>query len=113
MFPMAVALYPPSFHESLEKPYLSVGLSDSGGIHYNNARVIVHKNQIIVGIDSALGPQEALRDNIVFFDVQKPFTRLLTEKGLLVVFAKTGDCGCGSKLRGWNPYGNVVRSKNG
>jgi hypothetical protein len=71
---------------------------------------IVHKNRITVGIDGPRGPQ-------VFFsaEVQEvlkvpstQFIRVITTDGHLVVFSRSKSCGCGSRLRSWNPYGNIV-----
>lgn len=110
IFPAVVAVYPPSFVLNYEKPFLDVGVSDSGGKIFSESRVIVHKNRVIVGASTVVGAQTVFSDSVVEVFVVKPYTRVLTASGHLVVFTKSKGCGCGSRLRSWNPYGNAVRS---
>jgi hypothetical protein len=34
--------------------------------------------------------------------------RVTTESGKLIAFSKDDNCGCGSRLRSWNPYGSII-----
>ena len=108
IFPALVSVYRPDVVLTLESPFENVGLSDSGAEKFSDCRVIVQKNTLIVGINSPRGPVLALKQPIseVFKDSQ--FTRVILESGSLVVFAPSKGCGCGSRLRSWNPYGSIV-----
>lgn len=108
LFPAVVAVYTGSVLSELGVPFSSVGLSDSGGKIFSDSRVIVHKNLVIVGINSARGPVLGFRAEVAEVFKDNRFTRVLTTNGDLVVFAPSKGCGCGSRLRSWNPYGNIV-----
>jgi hypothetical protein len=110
IFPAIGAIYKPESLNTFEYPFSNIGFSDLSAIKFNDSRVIVHKNRITVGIDGPRGPQ-------VFFsaEVQEvlkvpstQFIRVITTDGHLVVFSRSKSCGCGSRLRSWNPYGNIV-----
>lgn len=112
LFPAVVAVYDADFLVGKEKPYSIIGLSDSPASSFNDCRVIVHKNYLIVGADSARGGTLVFKEGILEIFKEGVYTRVLTESGKLVVFAKSKGCGCGSRLRSWNPYGSVVSSRN-
>lgn len=113
VFPALVSIYSDAASRGWEKPFVIVGLSDAGATKFNECRVIVHKNKIIVGADTGRGPAKVFEASVAEVFVEKPYTRVLTTDGQLVVFAVSKGCGCGSRLRSWNPYGNVVRSNRG
>lgn len=108
LFPALVAVYAAPLPSSFVYPFSSIGVSDSPTNIFSDCRVIVQKNTLIVGINSPRGPVLALKQPIseVFKDSQ--FTRVILESGSLVVFAPSKGCGCGSRLRSWNPYGSIV-----
>ena len=112
MFPVALSIYSPEYYLKFEKPYTSIGIADPTATQYSNCRVIVHNNRIIVGADTARGAQEVFKDDISEMHIQKPYTYIITAHGFLVVFAKSKDCGCGSRLKAWNPYGQIVKARN-
>jgi len=112
VFPALVSIYSDATTRGWEKPFPIAGLSDAGAIKFTECRVIVHKNKIIVGAETGRGPSKVFEADVAEVFVEKPYTRVLTTDGQLVVFALSKGCGCGSRLRSWNPYGNVVRSKN-
>jgi hypothetical protein len=114
LFPALVSVYRPDVVLNMESPFGSVGLSDEGAEKFSECRVIVQRNLIIVGAHSARGVHAVFRGEVEEIFKAEQFTRVLTRSGHLVVFAKSKGCGCGSKLRSWNPYGTIVRSsKNG
>jgi hypothetical protein len=110
MFPALVSVYRPEDVLGMESPFEDVGLSDSGAEKFTECRVIVQKNLLIVGAHTARGVQAVFRGEVEEIFKSGQFTRVLTRSGHLVVFAKSKGCGCGSKLRAWNPYGKMVRS---
>jgi hypothetical protein len=111
MFPALVSVYRPDVVLNIKSPFGSVGLSDEGAEKFSECRVIVHKNLIIVGAHTAVGVKTVFRGEVEeVYKSDSRYTRILTRSGHLVVFAKSKGCGCGSKLRSWNPYGNMARS---
>lgn len=113
VFPALVSIYSGAVSRGWEKPFSIVGLSDSGVTKFNECRVIVHKNKIIVGAETGRGPSAVYVADVEEVFVGNPLTRVLTTSGDLVVFGVSKGCGCGSRLRSWNPYGNIVRSNRG
>lgn len=113
LFPAIVSVYPSSFVDGLVSPYSSIGFGDESAVRFTDCRVIVHNNLVIVGADTPRGAQAVFKDEVSAVFVDKPFTRVLTVSGRLVVFGKSKGCGCGSRLRSWNPYGNIVGSSRG
>jgi hypothetical protein len=113
LFPAVVAVYPSSFLSGREFPYEGIGVFDDGGTRFTECRVIVHNNLLIVGADTARGAQMVFKAEVNSVTKEGGYTRVYTTNGDLVVFTPSKGCGCGSRLRSWNPYGNVVRSSRG
>ena len=113
IFPALVAVYPPVVVSSLVSPFLNVGVSDAGGTKFNESRVIVQKNLVTVGSDSPRGAQTVFQQTVAEVFTEGVYTRVLTTEGFLVVYARSKGCGCGSRLRSWNPYGMMSRSNRG
>ena len=81
-------------------------------------RVILTDVTIMIAADSDKGPILIFREKYVKESLlpEKPkpsrgVTRLRTESGKVVIMEKDANCGCGSRLRGWNPY-NTAYSTN-
>ena len=110
VFPAVVAFYTEPFAEHFVYPFLNVGVADSPNKIFNDSRVIVHKNFLIVGINSPQGPALGFKGEVdeVFKDASSSFYRVLLKSGVLVVFAPSKGCGCGSRLRSWSPYGSIL-----
>ena len=81
-------------------------------------RVILTDVTIMIAADSDKGPILIFREKYVKESLlpEKPkpnrgVTRLKTETGKVIIMEKDANCGCGSRLRGWNPY-NTAYSTN-
>lgn len=78
-----------------------------GATYLEVTRVIITEDQIVVAKDSDSGPQIVFRES---YDQYIPSTELtkdsfvVTSSGKMLAFKKDTGCGCGSRLRGWNPY---------
>lgn len=92
-----------SFEPTPEASYLEI------------TRVIVTDEKVIVAKDSPEGPQ------IVFREVYETFipsekadedSYVVTKSGKMIAFKKDRGCGCGSRLRGWNPYATLNSIKD-
>jgi hypothetical protein len=80
-----------------------------GAFYVGTTRVLimnVEGNQIVlVAQDSPEGAQIIFREKIA--ELQEPNDgtyRLITVSGKALAFSKDTNCGCGSRLRSWNPY---------
>lgn len=109
LFPAVASVYPPEAVSVFEYPYSLIGFSDRSAQNFTECRVIVHNNQVIVGATTARGPSVVFSDTVRELLVEPPYTRVLTDSGSLVVFGVSKGCGCGSRLRSWNPYGSIIR----
>lgn len=70
-------------------------------------RVIITDEHILVAKDSPEGPQIVFREAYQTFIASKEVDSdsfVVTSSGKMIVFKKDRGCGCGSRLRGWNPY---------
>lgn len=110
LFPALVTVYSADFVLSKKSPFDTVGLSDFSGKKFTECRVIVQKNRLIVGAHTARGVEAVFQGEVSEIFKDSTYTRVLTTENFLVVFAKSKGCGCGSRLKSWNPYGSIARS---
>lgn len=84
---------------------------------YDKARVIVSDNSVMVAIDGESGPKIVFNEELE----QNSFIRsgnrnqdsfLRTTSGRKLAFRRNDACGCGSRLRSWNPYRHLSSSKD-
>jgi hypothetical protein len=79
-------------------------------------RTIITTEKIMVAIDTPTGAQ------IIFNEEYDPETLIIPKKpdqegsattvsGKRLVFKKAESCGCGSRLRSWNPYKTMYSAK--
>lgn len=113
LFPAVAALYPPDIVKTLQNPFETSGISDAGSTQFLECRVIVHNFNAFVGTDTIRGPKTVFHDTYASNNVFQAgnLTRVLTDTGYLLVFGPSRGCGCGSRLRTWNPYGSVIKSE--
>jgi hypothetical protein len=88
-----------------------------GAFYVGTTRVIimnVEGNQVVlVAQDSPEGAQIVFREKIA--ELQEPNDgtyRLITVSGKALAFKKDTNCGCGSRLRSWNPYRTIQSIKD-
>lgn len=78
-----------------------------GSTYLEITRVIVTDEQVVVAKDGPTGPQIVFQERYeTFIPSEKPIedSFVVTESGKMLAFKKDTGCGCGSRLRGWNPY---------
>ena len=68
-------------------------------------RVVLLGNSILIAQDSPEGPKLVFREGFTARLVNGKTTTIKTDTGKIVAFTKDNNCGCGSRLRTWNPYG--------
>lgn len=78
-----------------------------GAKYLEITRIILTEDTVVVAKDGDVGPQIIFQERYSNFypseDASKD-SRVVTESGKMLAFKKDTGCGCGSRLRGWNPY---------
>ena len=78
-----------------------------GANYLEITRVIVTDEHIVVAKDGPDGPQIVFREayeEVYPSEKATEDTKVVTKSGKMVAFKRDTGCGCGSRLRGWNPY---------
>ena len=86
-----------------------------GASYMEITRVILTETEIIVAKDGDDGPKIVFREKYDIAELsEKPTedTKVVTVSGKMLAFKKDTGCGCGSRLRGWNPYKTLASSKD-
>ena len=78
-----------------------------GSTYLEITRVIVTDEYVLVAKDGTEGPQIVFQESYQTFipsekSIEDSF--IVTSSGKMLAFKKDTGCGCGSRLRGWNPY---------
>jgi hypothetical protein len=78
-------------------------------------RVIVTDEAIFVAQDGPGGAQIIFQERYELFlkaaDSKSDY-RIITKSGKMLAFQKDTNCGCGSRLRGWNAYKTISSIKD-
>lgn len=86
-----------------------------GATYQEVTRVVVTNKKVIVAKDASTGPQIVFKEDydqyISSEDVGED-SFIVTASGKMLAFKKDRGCGCGSRLRGWNPYKTVLSMKD-
>lgn len=78
-----------------------------GSNYLEITRVIITDSEILVAKDGNDGPIIVFKEKYDEFYPSSKATedsRVVTVSGKMLAFKKDTGCGCGSRLRGWNPY---------
>jgi len=86
------------------------GDAPQGSRFVDRARVVILNDQIMIAVDSPTGPSLVFREKVIETRHIEKMSYAKTESGKILAFTKDENCGCGSRLRTWNPYGNIVTS---
>lgn len=122
LFPARILVIPPGedgapYEHPRGNDELTVTSAVPHGRRVDAVRVIVTDEMILIAGDSPTGPVLIFRERYdkATLDLQKlrkKISRLTTVQGKIVLLQKDENCGCGSRLRTWNPYGTVNSSKD-
>jgi hypothetical protein len=78
----------------------------------DRCRIVAINGTLIIGVDSPEGVNLVFREKFTeMVEINKTFY-CRTESGKILAFRKDNNCGCGSRLRGWNPYGSIITAGN-
>jgi hypothetical protein len=119
IFPCHVSVAPASFEDgNLE--LLQSHPQQDGAFYIQTARVIVITNDVdvpmvVIATDSPDGAQIVFQESIQEFiknPKQDEDSKVKTSSGKMLAFKKDTNCGCGSRLRSWNPYRTLSSTKD-
>ena len=115
LFPAFVALLPADDPTPLEE-VTSAPLHPKTARQVITARVVVYSNRIVIAVDGQNGPKVIFDQPIATATFQKApkpnqDSFVQTLNGIKIAYRKDENCGCGSRLRSWNPY-RILQSKN-
>lgn len=103
VFPAVAWIAPPN---SVEVSNLATsGPCPEGTRKIDRVRVVLLGNSILIAQDSPEGPKLVFREGFTARLVNGKTTTIKTDTGKIIAFTKDENCGCGSRLRTWNPYG--------
>lgn len=107
IFPAHVQVAPPNVFTDVHT--LNSYPHQEGAFYVSTTRVIImnidNQKVVVVAQDSPEGAQIVFKEKIQTFHDQVDGTyRLITVSGKALAFSKDTNCGCGSRLRSWNPY---------
>lgn len=83
----------------------------------DKVRVVLTEEMVLVAADSDNGPLLIFReryekDSLDWPKKQSDQKRVASTSGKLIVIEHDPNCGCGSRLRGWNPYRTVMSERD-
>ena len=111
VFPAVVRVIPPGHL----KDTTDLGMYDKapeGTRQVDRCRVVVVQDRVLIARDSVTGPEIIFREKVEETRRSKKTTYIKTVSGKILMFTKDTTCGCGSRLRSWNPYGNFLGSSD-
>ena len=112
-FPAYVSVMPTGMLDSYSN-LMSFPVTE-GAYGHDKTRVVVTDTRVIVAVDSNDGPMIIFSEDYEDFhksNVKTYDSYVVTKTGKILAFRRNESCGCGSRLRGWNPYTHVYSSKD-
>lgn len=109
LFPARVRVIPAEKITFDELSSTTVTTRVDGSRMVDAVRVVISDDTVMIAADSSNGPMLIFREkysseNLQLDKARKGITRLTTDSGKMLVLQRDENCGCGSRLRGWNPY---------
>jgi len=115
VFPAHVGLCAPNVLDDVHKLRSYPTLPET--YYVATARVIITDTNITIAADAPEGPQIIFNERYTFFEKSTSPTSetdsyVITESGKMVAYKKDTNCGCGSRLRSWNPYRTLQSNRD-
>lgn len=109
VFPAIVRLYEPGALSDLSQAVVK-GEFPQGTRRLDRCRVAVINDTLMIAVDAPGGPQVVFREKVLEVLSEKGIDRITTATDKMLAVIKDENCGCGSRLRSWNPFGSIVSS---
>lgn len=110
VFPALLVALPANAVESLDD--VRVAPPTEGSFLVDRCRVVLDEELIIVAVDSPEGAKVVFQEKYATFNQDlKGESKVTTDSGKMLAFKRDTNCGCGSRLRSWNPRRTLVALK--
>lgn len=73
-----------------------------GAFMVDRCRVVIDEDLIMVAVDSPEGAKVIFQEEYDVF-TKGTESKIITKGGKMLAFKREENCGCGSRLRSWNP----------
>ena len=109
IFPARVRVVPEKKISADEFSTATVTTRIGGSRMVDAVRIVLTNDTVMIAADSSQGPMLIFREkysteNLKLDRSKDGTSRLTTDSGKMIIFQRDSNCGCGSRLRGWNPY---------
>jgi hypothetical protein len=119
IFPSHVSVAPATLNDG-DLTSLQSHPTQDGAFYLQTARVLVLTNDVdvlmvVIAQDSPEGAQIVFQESIQEYIPsvkQEEDSKIKTSSGKMLAFKKDTNCGCGSRLRSWNPYRTLSSTKD-
>lgn len=108
VFPAVIKIAPENSVEDFAT-LLPIGPSPTGTRRLDRCRVVILADTLMIVVDSPVGPRLVFQEKTKQFFTESGVTHALTENNKTIAFQKDTNCGCGSRLRSWNPYKAIAQ----
>jgi hypothetical protein len=111
VFPAVLKLAPP---DSLSD-YTTLDFTTKppdGTRRLDRCRIVVVQETIMIAVDSPEGPELVFREAITDLSSEGDLFHVRTESAKILAFKKDRNCGCGSRLRSWQPYKHLSSNED-
>ena len=109
VFPAIIRLAPAGSLSDITELNI-VGDVPQGTRRVDTARAVIIQDMLIIAVDSPEGTQIVFRERVTQTEKVDKVHYALTESGKIIAVTRDNNCGCGTRLRSWNPYGSYVPS---
>jgi hypothetical protein len=109
IFPAVIKLAPENSVSSLEEFSFETP-PPPGTRKLDRCRAVVINGLLLVVVDSPTGPSLVFQEKVIEQLHDKKISKVRTASNKVIIIKKDDNCGCGSRLRSWNPYGNIATS---
>lgn len=110
VFPALIKLAPPGSLSDITM-LKTTGDYPQGTRKLDRCRAVVIQSTLLIAEDSPEGPRIVFREEVELMVQDKKTTHILTVLGKIIAITRDDNCGCGSRLRSWNPYGSFITSE--
>lgn len=110
IFPAIIKIAPPDSLEDFST-LRTTGDAPKGTRKLDRCRVVLIDSTLVVAEDSPEGPKVVFRERAVEYAHEGRNSNILTASGKIIAISKDDNCGCGSRLRGWNPFGSIMSAQ--
>jgi hypothetical protein len=109
VFPALLVSAPPGSLSDITELNI-IGDKPQGTKKLDRCRAALIEDLLIVATDGPDGIKVVFRERIVESAKVEKTHYVKTISGKILAITKDVNCGCGTKLRGWNPYGSFIPS---